>query len=260
MNSLSVEALSVEVAGRACVKDVSFALQPGELFALIGPNGAGKSTVLKALAQLIPHTGLVALQGERLAHLPPSERAVRLSFLAQGDQVVWPLRVRDFVELGRLPHQQGWSQRLSATDVSAVDTALSAMQLQAFQHRHLNELSGGERARVRLARALAVQAQVLLADEPVAALDPYHQLRVMELLRAQCDAGRSVIVVLHDLTLASRFCDRVLLLHGGQGVACGAPRHVLTPGNLQRVYQLKAMHGEHERQGYVVPWSCRPCA
>lgn len=256
MDCLSIEALSVDMAGRSCVQDVTFALQAGELFALIGPNGAGKSTLLKALAQLIPYKGTVSLQDELLSVLSPAERALRLAFLAQGDQVVWPLRVRDFVELGRLPHQTGWGARPRDQDKAAVDDALEAMQLLDFQHRHLNELSGGERARVRLARALAVQAPVLLADEPVAALDPYHQLRVMELLRMQCDAGRSVIVVLHDLTLASRFCDRVLLLHAGQAVACGAPRHVLTPGNLQRVYQVQAMHGEHERQGYVVPWSC----
>lgn len=259
MRTLSVESLQVAWRGQTCVQDLSFQVQSGELLALIGPNGAGKSTVLRALAQLLPHQGRVLLDGEDLALLAPHQRARRLAYLAQGDQVAWPLQVRDFVALGRLPHQGRWRlASASKTDQNAVDAALSAMHLTDMAERHLHALSGGERARARLARAMAVQAPLLLADEPVAALDPYHQLSVMELLRAQCNAGHAVVVVLHDLTLASRFCDRVLLLQGGRAVACGAPRHVLTPAHLQRVYQVQAMHGEHESQGYVLPWRCRP--
>ncbi|MDH1903300.1 ABC transporter ATP-binding protein [Comamonas aquatica] len=259
MRTLSVESLQVAWRGQTCVQDLSFQVQSGELLALIGPNGAGKSTVLRALAQLLPHQGRVLLDGEDLARLAPHQRARRLAYLAQGDQVAWPLQVRDFVALGRLPHQGRWRlASTSKTDQNAVDAALSAMHLTDMAERHLHALSGGERARARLARAMAVQAPLLLADEPVAALDPYHQLSVMELLRAQCNAGHAVVVVLHDLTLASRFCDRVLLLQGGRAVACGAPRHVLTPAHLQRVYQVQAMHGEHESQGYVLPWRCRP--
>jgi len=259
MRTLSVESLQVAWRGQTCVQDLSFQVQSGELLALIGPNGAGKSTVLRALAQLLPHQGRVLLDGEDLARLAPHQRARRLAYLAQGDQVAWPLQVRDFVALGRLPHQGRWRlASASKTDQNAVDAALSAMHLTDMAERHLHALSGGERARARLARAMAVQAPLLLADEPVAALDPYHQLSVMELLRAQCNTGHAVVVVLHDLTLASRFCDRVLLLQGGQAVACGAPRHVLTPAHLQRVYQVQAMHGEHESQGYVLPWRCRP--
>lgn len=259
MRTLSVESLQVAWRGQTCVQDLSFQVQSGEMLALIGPNGAGKSTVLRALAQLLPHQGRVLLDGEDLARLAPHQRARRLAYLAQGDQVAWPLQVRDFVALGRLPHQGRWRlASASKTDQNAVDAALSAMHLTDMAERHLHALSGGERARARLARAMAVQAPLLLADEPVAALDPYHQLSVMELLRAQCNAGHAVVVVLHDLTLASRFCDRVLLLQGGRAVACGAPRHVLTPAHLQRVYQVQAMHGEHESQGYVLPWRCRP--
>ncbi|MBB2775644.1 UNVERIFIED_ORG: iron complex transport system ATP-binding protein [Comamonas terrigena] len=259
MRTLSVESLQVAWRGQTCVQDLSFQVQSGELLALIGPNGAGKSTVLRALAQLLPHQGRVLLDGEDLARLAPHQRARCLAYLAQGDQVAWPLQVRDFVALGRLPHQGRWRlASASKTDQNAVDAALSAMHLTDMAERHLHALSGGERARARLARAMAVQAPLLLADEPVVALDPYHQLSVMELLRAQCNAGHAVVVVLHDLTLASRFCDRVLLLQGGRAVVCGAPRHVLTPAHLQRVYQVQAMHGEHESQGYVLPWRCRP--
>ena len=252
---LSIDALQVQ----SRIHALSFDVRAGELFALIGPNGAGKSSALKALAQLLPHQGRVLLQGEDLAAMAPAQRARRLAYLAQGDAVAWPLAVRDFVALGRIPHQRRWGPRvLGAADNAAIDAALAAMHLSAMQQRSLDQLSGGERARARLARALAVEAPLLLADEPVSALDPFHQLSVMELLRAQCNAGRAVVVVLHDLTLASRFCDRVLLLDQGRAVACGAPRSVLTPAHLQNVYQVQAMHGEHESQGYVVPWRCQP--
>lgn len=254
---LSIDALHVP----SRIDALSFDVRAGELFALIGPNGAGKSSALKALAQLLPHQGRVLLQGEDLAAMAPAQRARQLAYLAQGDTVAWPLAVRDFVALGRIPHRRRWGPRvLTIADNAAIDSALAAMHLSAMQQRSLDQLSGGERARARLARALAVEAPLLLADEPVSALDPFHQLSVMELLRAQCNAGRAVVVVLHDLTLASRFCDRVLLLHQGRAVACGAPRQVLTPAHLQTVYQVQAMHGEHESQGYVVPWRCQPPA
>lgn len=261
MQRLEMNALRVRLAGKERVQGISFDVRAGELFALIGPNGAGKSTALRAMAQLLPHHGSVRLDGQELGQLSPAQRATRVAYLAQGDPVAWPLKVRDFVALGRLPHRRSWARNsLSKVDEEAVDSALRAMHLIDMQDRSLDVLSGGERARARLARALAVQAPLLLADEPVAALDPFHQLNVMELLRAQCDAGRTVVVVLHDLTLASRFCHRVLLLHQGEVAACGAPRRVLTPAHLQRVYQVQAMHGEHESQGYVVPWACRPHA
>ncbi|THF64634.1 ABC transporter ATP-binding protein [Pseudothauera nasutitermitis] len=250
---LRVDALSVRRGAATLVDAVSLELERGELFGLIGPNGAGKSSLLRAIAQLIPHGGACRLDGDALGALPAEVRARRLAYLAQGDHVVWPLRVRDFVALGRQPHG-----RKDANGAAAVEAALARMHLRELAGRRLDALSGGERARARLARALAVEASLLLADEPVAALDPYHQLSVMELLRQQCARGHSIVVVLHDLTLASRFCHRVLLMHQGRAVACGAPRQVLTPANLQRVYQVQAMHGEHEAQPYVLPWRCEP--
>ena len=255
MTLLEADAITLRRGAATLVGGVSLAIARGELFGLIGPNGAGKSSLLRALAQLVPHEGEARLAGAALGRLSPQARATRLAYLAQGDQAAWPLTVRDFVALGRLPHG-----RNDAAGRAAVDAALAHMHLDSLAERRLDRLSGGERARARLARALAVEAPLLLADEPVAALDPYHQLSVMELLRRQCTLGRSIVVVLHDLTLASRFCDRVLLMHGGRAVACGEPRRVLTPANLQRVYQVQAMHGEHEAEAYVVPWRCHPDA
>lgn len=256
MTRLTMNGVHVRHGKATLVDDLSASVGEGELFGLIGPNGAGKSSLLRAIAQLLPYSGTISLDGVALETLSPRQRATRLAYLAQGDHAVWPLTVRDFVALGRFPHRTRWQS--TSGDDGAVADAITHMRLDALEHRRLDQLSGGERARARLARALAVDAPVLLADEPVASLDPFHQLSVMELLRTQCERGRTVIVVLHDLTLASRFCDRVLLLDHGHAVACGTTRKVLTAANLQRVYQVQAMLGEHEEQRYVLPWRCRP--
>ncbi|HSX88608.1 MAG TPA: ABC transporter ATP-binding protein [Pseudomonas sp.] len=257
---LSLEAICVEIDGRRLVDEVSLSLERGELLGLIGPNGAGKSSLLKALAHLLPYRGEVRLDGELLSELSPRQRALRCAYLGQGDQSSWPLRLRDYVALGRLPHRGSWglSQRLRPEDQVAIDQALAQMHLGELAQRRFDQLSGGERARARLARALAVGSPLLLADEPVAALDPFHQLNVMQLLRQQCAQGKAALVVLHDLTLASRFCDRILLLDQGRVVDCGTTRQVLTPKNLQQVYQVQAMLGEHQEQRFVLPWACRP--
>ncbi|WP_068830898.1 ABC transporter ATP-binding protein [Pseudomonas sp. BMS12] len=252
MSLLQIRGLSVELGGRRLLDGIELDLPPGQLLGLIGPNGAGKSSLLKAIAHLLPYQGRIELDGSALASLTPRQRALRLAYLAQSDSGGWPLRLCDYVALGRLPHPRG------AANALAVDEAIAQMQLQELAERRVDGLSGGERARARLARALAVGSPLLLADEPVAALDPFHQLSVMQLLREQCAAGRSAIVVLHDLSLASRFCDQLLLLDRGRLVASGAPRQVLTPKHLQEVYRVQAMLGEHQQQPFVLPWACRP--
>ena len=247
---------------RPRLAEVSLSIAPGECFGLVGPNGAGKSTLLQAVAQLLGYGGEILFRGRSLGAMAAHERAREVAYLAQGGQSAWPLSVRDFVMLGRSPHRRsGWWQRqppglAQSSDSEAVAQALAHTDLEDLADCSVNALSGGEFARVRLARVLAVDASLLLADEPVASLDPYHQLRLMELLRAQCGRGRTAIVVLHDLTLASRFCDRLLLLHRGEAVACDTPRRVLTPGHLQHVYQVEAMLGEHREQPFILPWAC----
>lgn len=236
------------------VKDVGFELSAGQLLGLVGPNGAGKSMLLRAVVQTIASDGTLEWNGEDLRALHPRQRAQRIAYLSQQGEVAWPLRVRDFVALGRLPYPSKTKAQQHA-NTQAVDAAMQAMELQEFAERRMHTLSGGERARARLARAWAVQAPLLLADEPIAALDPYHQLSVMQSLRQLCTQGCAVAVVLHDLTLASRFCDAVLLLHQGELVAAGSVRQVLTPANLQRVYQVQTVHGEHQAQPFIVPWT-----
>ncbi len=259
MSLLSVQALAVQLGARAVVKDVDLHLDASELLGLIGPNGAGKSTLLKAIAQLLPYRGLVQLDGHPLRRLGARARARRMAYLSQDNQVHWPIRVEELVALGRHPYGSGWSGGGHgggrARDLAAIEAALRAADLWTLRERRADQLSGGERARVRLARVLAVQAPLILADEPVAALDPRHQLDVMDLLHSHCAGGGAAIVVLHDLTLASRFCERLLLLDQGRPVAAGTVGEVLTVANLRRVYGIEAIRGTHQGQDYIVPWA-----
>ena len=250
---LEAERISVELGQRAVVNQVSLRVAAGQLLALIGPNGAGKTTLLAALAGLRRFRGEVRLQGRSLATWGRRERARALAYLPQGHIAHWPLTVRRLVELGRLPHLAPWRVP-AAADRLAVEAAMQRTDVAELAERAFDTLSGGEQARTMLARVLAVEAPLVLADEPVAALDPYHQLRVMELLRDYADSGAAVVVVLHDLTLAARFCDALLLLHEGALLAQGPADTVLSSAHLAEAYRVVALRGEHENQRYVLPW------
>ena len=254
---LEVRSLTVRLGGRTIVEDADLVLAPGELVGLIGPNGAGKSTLIRALAGILPHGGIVLL-GDRSTHsLPPRERARSLAYLPQQRRVEWAVSVRDVVALGRHPYRGAFAG-LTADDHAAIDNSLAAVEAAHLADRPANALSGGETARVLLARALAVGAPLLLADEPTAALDPYHQLHVMEVLRARAHSGTGVLAVLHDLTLAARFCDRLVVLHGGRIVGEGAPADILDTALLEQVYRIAPLTGEHEGRRWLVPWRRLP--
>ena len=253
MTLLEAERISVDLGGRTVVNQVSLRAAAGQLLALIGPNGAGKTTLLTAVAGLRRFRGSVRWQGRPLATLGRRERARVLAYLPQGHIAHWPLTVRRLVELGRLPHLAPWRTPVAA-DRLAVEEAMQRTDIAELAERPFDTLSGGERARVMLARVLAVEAPLVLADEPVAALDPYHQLRVMELLRDYADSGAALVVVLHDLTLAARFCDELLLLREGALVARGPADEVLSAAHLAEAYRVTALRGEHEDQRYVLPW------
>jgi iron complex transport system ATP-binding protein len=243
------------LGGAVVVERASLALHGGELAVLVGPNGAGKTTLLRALAGLIPADGTIELGGQPLAALKARERARRIAYLPQGHVFHWPISVAAIVMLGREPHADPFSGT-SAEDRAAVARALATTETQAFAQRAVTTLSGGERARVALARALATQAGVLLADEPTASLDPRHQLIVMELLRQAARAGSAILATLHDLTLAARFADRVIVMHEGRLVAEGPPAEALSSERLAAVFGVEAQM--IDLAGARVPVPVRP--
>lgn len=243
MTILQVKRLGAELARRPVLTDISFDIGPGEFVGLIGPNGAGKSTLLRVIAGLLPHSGQVTLEGIEARGLKPRERAARLSFLPQEREINWPIAVRDLVMLGRTPHLPPFA-RSGAADRQAVTSAIARMDLESFAGRRATDLSGGEKARVLIARALAQETPLLLADEPTAGLDPAHQIGLMRLFGELAEEGRSVIASLHDLALAARWCSRVILLDEGRIAVDAAPREALTAERLRSVYGIEALFAE----------------
>jgi len=252
---LTAHKLSVMLAGREVLHDISLALPRQHLVALVGPNGAGKTTLLRALAGLLPARGAIHVGGDPLASLSLRERAKRFGYLPQGHMVHWPLPARDIVALGRYPHGATDPARLSPTDEAAVERAMQATDVTQFSTRPATELSGGERNRVALARVLAVEAPVILADEPTAALDPRFQIEVMKNLRAAADSGILAIVVTHDLGLAARYADVVMVMQEGRLVAQGAPAEALSDTILADVFRVTAYRTGHEHRMIIVPWA-----
>ncbi len=247
--------ITVQAGDRPIVSRASFALGGGEFVGLIGPNGAGKSTLLRAILGLQEREqGAVELDDRSFAEIPPKVRARKVAFLPQEHRVEWRLTGHDVVMLGRYPHQVGLGQA-SEADHEAVARALDAVGMRDAAERAVADLSGGERARILLARALAVESEILLVDEPIAALDPYQQLHLMEVLRARAHAGAGVLAVMHDLTLAVRFMDRLILMSNGEIVADGPPMTVLSPERLRDVYQVSALSGDVDGVNWVLPWA-----
>ncbi len=250
--------ITVNADGRSIVANASISVKRGEIVGLIGPNGAGKSTLLKAVVGAGPmHGGEARLDGRPVAAYESRERAKRMAFLPQERRVEWRLPVRDVVLLGRYPHHAGFGGPTPACRQAAAQ-AMAQVGVEALADRAATTLSAGERARVLLARALAVQAPLLLADEPIAALDPRHQIHVMEILRDRARAGDGVLVVLHDLSLAARYMDRLILMSEGGVVADGSPEAVLSQDNLADVYGVKALKGSESGAVWVLPWTLAP--
>jgi iron complex transport system ATP-binding protein len=222
---------------------------------LIGPNGSGKTTLLRILANLRgSDQGSVRYGGQTASEIGARNLARRISYLAQGGDVHWPMQVETLVALGRLPHRIAFGQGGAAAEQEIVERAMVAANVLHLRDRTMAQVSGGERMRILLARALAVEAAFLLADEPIAALDPLHQLQVMSLLRETARRGRGVIVVLHDLALASRFCDRLMLIAKGGILAEGFPAQVLTDTNVENAYGVQVVRGERDGTPFLLPW------
>jgi iron complex transport system ATP-binding protein len=243
--------LSFAYDGRRVLSDVDVSLAGFELVALVGANGAGKSTLLRVLLGLLPaRTGTVTLLGRGLSELSRREIARRVAFLPQETHSDFAFTVRELVAMGRMPHL-GRFRPEGPSDVVAIERALEQTGTAAFVDRLASELSGGERQRVLLARAIAQTTDVLLLDEPTSSLDVAHQLEVIRLLRDLAREGRAVAIALHDLSLAARFADRVIVLSGGEVAAQGAPRDVVTSELLERHFRIRA-RVEHTEEGVLV--------
>ena len=253
MSALSFTGVSAAYGARAALSDVTVDFREGAVTGLVGPNGAGKTTLLRVALKLLARaSGEVKVFDRPLEAFSHDALARAMAYLPQGAEAHWPVAAQRIVALGRLPHRAPLA-RISSTDAAAIETALERCDASALAGRRMDELSAGERARVLLARALATGAPVLLVDEPAAHLDPAHQLRLMELLREEARRGTAVIATLHDLALASRFCDALVLLKSGCVAASGAPDEALSDAALADVFGISALR-TGKGAAAVVPW------
>ncbi len=218
------------------VRNVTIVAAPGAITAIVGPNGSGKSSLVRGLLGLMPDAHGAIRAGEvDLLHTTPLEMSRRVAVMPQRESLAFPMRVRDYVALGRSPFLGLWNA-MSAADVSLVDEAMRRADVASFGSRRTDELSGGEWQRVRLARALAQNAPILLLDEPTTFLDIAHEMATFETLSREARAGRTVVLVSHTLTLVARFADQIVLMHEGRVAAAGAPRDVMQAATLEAVY------------------------
>ena len=239
--ALTAKQLQVSLAGRPVLHSLELDIAAGLWTSIVGPNGAGKSTLLKALVGLLPAAGHIELLGQPLHSLPVRTRALQMAWLGQNESTGDDLKVWDVAMLGRLPHQS-WLGASTAADDAAVEQALRATQAWEWRERALGQLSAGERQRVLLARALAVQAQVLLMDEPLANLDPPHQADWLQLVRVLVAQGRTVVSVLHEITMALH-ADHMVVMAKGRITHHGPCEDVQTHRAVEQVFDHRlAIH------------------
>ncbi|MGP2490748.1 ABC transporter ATP-binding protein [Mesorhizobium sp. PUT5] len=252
MSLLAVRDLKVRLGAVQALDGVSFTVGRGEFVGLIGPNGAGKSTLLRAVLGLLPAQGEITMDGRAAAGMSARERAAHIAYLAQEREIAWDVPVGTVVALGRAPHRPAFAG-LRDADRDAIEQAMRRMEVDGFRQRPATELSGGEKARVLIARALAQDTPLLLADEPAAGLDPGHQIALMRLFAELASEGRSVVASLHDLGLAARWCSRLILLDRGRIAADGTPGTVLTPQRVREIYGVTAFFGTAAGGNVVQP-------
>ena len=236
--TLTIADVRVTLAGRRVVDGVSLNVERGQIVALLGPNGAGKTSLMRAALGLLDFTGRAALGDADPRTLSARQRALRAAYLPQRPQSIWPISVEHLVALGRFAHGAA-PDRLNAVDQAAVDAALEACALTQMRSRRMDELSGGEKARAHLARALAQRAPLLVLDEPTAGLDPAQTLAVADILRGHAQEG-AVLFSTHDVALAVRVADQIVLMREGKALAHGAPLEALAPQALRDAYGREA--------------------
>jgi iron complex transport system ATP-binding protein len=253
--TLATQALKLVLGGRSVLDDISISLEKGRITAILGPNGAGKTSLIRVLAGLVaPDGGTVTLDGHPLHAVGLAERAKRIGYLPQNGVPAWNVTANELVGLGRLPHRSRFAAP-TAQDRIAIEAALMATDTSGLAQRTMDAMSGGERARVKFARVLAGDPEWILADEPLANLDPPHQRDLLGLLRAAAENGKGVAVILHGLNAAARVADDTILLRDGRIVAHGRTRIVLTRGNLETTYRMAFDITEHANGMTILPAS-----
>ncbi len=240
MTLFSLRNLTVRRDNCPVVDDVSVEIASGECVGLIGPNGAGKTTLLRGALGLLPHEGYSSL-----TEMTALERARHAAWMPQSREIAWPVNVETLIALGRIPHLPRGA-KLRANDQKAIDAAISRLRLESYRNRTASQLSGGEQARVLIARALTQDTPLLMADEPIAGLDPANQISTMQVFHRLAQEGHGVVISLHDLGLAARHCTRLLMMHQGRLIADGPPREVLTPEHIAQVFGITGFWAETE--------------
>jgi len=248
---LTAQDLSFAYGGRPVLKGVSLAVEAGEFVGLIGANGSGKTTLLRALLGLLPASGAARLCGDSLGSLDRREIARRATMVQQDTRVDFAFTAREIVAMGRNPYLGRFTPE-SAADKEAIARAMRETGTEDFAERPVTELSGGERQRVHLARAFSQETRVILLDEPTANLDLTHQFEALRLVREFTRAGGAALAAIHDLSLATRFCDRLFLLSEGRIVVAGSPIEVVTESNLARYFALRARVWRDEETGSLI--------
>lgn len=246
---LSVAQVHVRLDDHEILRDIGFALRQGTWVGLLGPNGSGKTTLLRAIGAHIPFEGAIRLEGRSVEDWSARDRARRLAYVQQAPTLTFDFTVEELVVLGRAPHR-GWLQAYRAKDRARVREALAMVDLEGFASRSVLSLSGGELQRVFLAQALVQEADLLLLDEPTSHLDVHYQFAFMEQIQGLVEEGRAVLAVFHDLELAARYADRLLVLKEGKLVADGAPADVLTPACIADVFGMRA-HIDRQADGSI---------
>ncbi len=255
---IDLRQLHFSYRGSPVLKGIELSLEPGELVAIIGPNGAGKSTLLRIVAGLLtPTEGTALVLGESPSKSNRLRLAKRMAHLAQSYRMAFPFTALEVVLMGRYAHSKGgFFGRDSDDDHERAMAALERCDVQGLADQRFHELSGGEQRRIRIAQALCQEAELLLLDEPSAGLDPQHARDLFQIVRSECDAKRSCLLVTHDLNLAARYADRLLLVHRGEQLALGSPSEVLTSTSMQDAFEMQLQHGilPDGQTPYVVPY------
>lgn len=244
MNAMEVRDLAYSYRKRPVLDGIDLEIEKGKMIGILGPNGCGKSTLLKNLNRnLSPLRGCVLVDGTDIADITKRDIASKVAAVPQTNEIGFAFTVREIVEMGRMPFQEAFTG-MSSEDVRIVDEALRETGLWDMQERTINTMSGGERQRAIIARAVAQTPEVLLMDEPTLHLDVNMQFEVLDLVRRLCDEqGLTVVIVSHDLPMAARYCDRIALVHDHRIMCFGDPEEVLTPGNMRTVFGVEAEFG-----------------